>query len=175
MSARVYAEQTKISPMDLGNQPKGKLYLFIVNTRGEKLVFSGDRIEFGPSAVLLLRKYSSDELANLPLSDLPEKGKFQGTIVAAVPNDSDWYIIDAGRFDHMNGKEWEQIQVKDGESYRDTLKEIIGENGVVQVMQMPSGRTVGLPASPDIKEKFLDEKKKDEKVTTAYDDSKLYA
>ena len=151
---KLYSERTVHVLKDLNEQPEGKYLVFVKDVFGSdafgsKMVFSCDRVDTTPAAIICKRE--------LLLEKLGEKTQFE--VIAILPvRDVVWGIIEKDRVHGLTGKEFEQYKVDEGKDALKLFEEHYGSEEVVTVAILPDGRQIHIPIT--------------EEAQAAYDESK---
>jgi hypothetical protein len=124
---------------DLADQPSGRFVAFITTPTGERNAITCDDIAFVPGAVLFMQK-----------SALNPDPKAPGIPVGSCAVDGMWYAVASDRFFRMTAEEYETSKIEDGKTYKEMMKRLFkGDEGVAQVVTMPSGKIVAIPATEE--------------------------
>ena len=163
---RLYEERTQIAVQDIKDQPAGKYVAFFEGAFGPRSAITFDKLEVGPGVVTFVRVEN------------PEAIKPKAELVAAVPIESTWGIIDYKLLLMITGAEWEEFKREDGKNQEAVHKKVFGEGEFQRVLMLPDGRVLPMKNEPTDQSK-LDEALGKAKAPTSkpektYDDTALY-
>lgn len=135
---RLYDKRTTLAIADLKDQPEARFVVFLPGAIfGQKAVVSCDRIEVSPSHIGFLR-------------EMTPKGAIKPDfiMVAAVPHECEWGVIEYSRLVQMSGEQWEEFQAEDNKSRVDTMEKVFGKS-VIKAFITPDGKMMPYRATPE--------------------------